>query len=163
MAVAGLTGVVQISLGDGYICVLLDFGGVKCWGNNAFGELGNGTTTGSTSPVQVSGLTGGVQAISAGDASACAVLQSAQVDCWGDNSAGELGNGSVGGQSDTPVAVSGGSFLSDGSSIGLGNLGSTGCALDGSETAQCWGENSHGEVGNGTITDTGSPAVVQGL
>jgi len=163
VAVAGLTGVVQIALGDGYTCALLDFGGVQCWGNNAFGELGNGTTTNSTSPVQVSGLTGGVQAISAGDAGACAVLLSAQVDCWGDNSAGELGNGSVGGQSDTPVAVSGGSFLSDGSSIGLGNLGSTGCALDGSETAQCWGENSHGEVGNGTITDTGSPAVVQGL
>ena len=100
--VAGLTGAVQIALGDGYTCALLASGDVQCWGLNAFGELGDGGTTDSKSPVQVSGLTSGVQAISGADASVCAVLQSAQVDCWGDNTSGELGNGSTGGQSDTP-------------------------------------------------------------
>ncbi len=161
--VAGLTGAVQVAVGDGYTCALLDNGGVQCWGLNNFGELGNGTTTDSKSPVQVSGLTIGVQAISGGDASVCAVLQSAQVDCWGDNSTGELGNGSTGGQSDTPGLVLGGSFASDGISIGLGSFGSTSCALDASELAECWGFNADGEAGNGTTTSTGTPGVVQGL
>jgi alpha-tubulin suppressor-like RCC1 family protein len=162
VAVAGLTGVVQISLGDAYTCALLDTGAVQCWGFNSLGELGNGTTTDSTSPVQVSGLTSGVQALSAGDATACVVLISAQVDCWGDNSHGELGNGSIGGQSDTPGLVQGGGFTSDGASLGLG-MGATSCALDGSEMADCWGANFDGQVGDGSLTDTGSPTVVQGL
>jgi alpha-tubulin suppressor-like RCC1 family protein len=161
--VAGLTGAVQIAVGDAYTCALLASGDVQCWGWNNFGELGNGTFTDSKSPVQVSGLTSGVQAISGGDASVCAVLQSAQVDCWGDNSSGELGNGSTGGQSATPGLVMGGSFASDGISIGLGGFGSTSCALDASELAECWGFNVDGEVGNGTTTNTGSPGVVQGL
>jgi alpha-tubulin suppressor-like RCC1 family protein len=161
--VAGLTGAVQIALGDGYTCALLASGDVQCWGLNAFGELGNGGTTDSKSPVQVSGLTSGVQAISGGDASVCAVLQSAQVDCWGDNTSGELGNGSTGGQSDTPGPVLGGAFASDGATIGLGSFGSTSCALDAGEVAECWGFNNDGEAGNGTTTSTGTPGVVQGL
>ena len=161
--VAGLTGAVQIALGDGYTCALLASGDVQCWGLNAFGELGNGGTTDSKSPVQVSGLTSGVQAISGADASVCAVLQSAQVDCWGDNTSGELGNGSTGGQSDTPGPVLGGAFASDGATIGLGSFGSTSCALDAGEVAECWGFNNDGEAGNGTTTSTGTPGVVQGL
>jgi alpha-tubulin suppressor-like RCC1 family protein len=161
--VAGLTGAVQIALGDGYTCALLAGGDVQCWGLNAFGELGDGGTTDSKSPVQVSGLTSAVQAISGGDASVCAVLQSAQVDCWGDNSSGELGNGSIGGQSDTPGLVEGGAFASDGASIGLGSFGTTSCALDASELAECWGSNADGEAGNGTTSNTGTPGVVKGL
>ena len=161
--VAGLNDVVQIALGDAYTCALLASGDVQCWGWNNFGELGNGTFTDSKSPVQVTGLTIGVQAISGGDASVCAVLPSAQVDCWGDNSSGELGNGSIGGQSDTPGLVQGGAFASDGASIGLGSFGSTSCALDASELAECWGFNVVGEAGNGTTTNTGTPGVVNGL
>ena len=163
VAVAGLTGVVQIAVGDAYTCALLGSGDVECWGSNSFGELGNGGTASSTSPVQVSGLTTGVEAISGGDASACAVLISNQVDCWGDNTSGELGNGSVGGQSDTPVAVQGGAFASDGASIGLGTFGSTACSLNSGEVPECWGFNTDGEAGDGTTTDTGTPGVVQGL
>ncbi len=162
VAVAGLTGVAQIALGDAYTCALLNSGNVECWGFNNFGELGNGSTTDSKSPVFVSGIGPGVRAIAAGDATMCAILISTQVDCWGFNGDGELGNGSIGGQSDTPVMVSGGSFLSDGASIGL-NMGQTSCGLDNNEVAQCWGFNSDGEVGDGTTTSTGTPAVVQGL
>src|SRR6266568_4907625 len=162
VAVAGLTGVAQIALGDAYTCALLNSGNVECWGFNNFGELGNGSTTDSKSTVFVSGIGPGVRAIAAGDATMCAILISTQVDCWGFNGDGELGNGSIGGQSDTPVMVSGGSFLSDGASIGL-NMGQTSCGLDNNEVAQCWGFNSDGEVGDGTTTSTGTPAVVQGL
>jgi alpha-tubulin suppressor-like RCC1 family protein len=162
VAVSGLTDVAQIALGDAYTCALLNSGDVECWGLNAFGELGNGTTTDSKSPVFVTGIGPGVRAISAGDATTCAVLLSTQVSCWGDDGSGELGNGSVGGQSDTPVMVSGGSFLSDGASIGL-SMGVTACGLDNNQVAQCWGGNFDGQVGDGSLTDTGSPAVVQGL
>ena len=104
-----------------------------------------------------------MQAISGGDASACAVRISAQVDCWGDNTSGELGQGTTGGQSDTPVPVQGGAFASDGASIGLGSFGSTGCSLNSSEVAECWGFNTEGEAGNGTTSNTGQAGVVQGL
>jgi len=160
--VALLSGVVQVALGDGYTCALLASGDVQCWGWNVFGQLGNGTTTDSKSPVQVNGLTSGVHAIAAGDATMCAVLISTQVSCWGYNGDGELGNGSIGGQSNTPVLVSGGSFLSDGASIGL-SMGQTSCGLDNNEVAQCWGFNGDGEMGDGTTTNSGTPAVVQGL
>ena len=75
-----------------------------------------------------------MRAIAAGDATMCAILISTQVACWGDNNFGEIGNGSLGGQSDTPVLVSGGSFLSDGASIGL-SMGQTSCGLDNNEVA----------------------------
>jgi len=162
VAVAGLADVVQIALGDAYTCALLNSGDVECWGANNFGELGDGSTTDSKSPVFVTGIGPGVRAIAAGDATMCAILISTQVACWGDNNFGEIGNGSLGGQSDTPVLVSGGSFLSDGASIGL-SMGQTSCGLDNNEVAQCWGFNGDGEMGDGTTTSAGTPAVVQGL
>ncbi len=160
VAVTGLTGVVQIALGDAFTCALTGAGGVSCWGTNQVGELGDGSTTNSKTPVTVSGLSSGVVAIAAADDHACAVLLSGQTDCWGDNSAGELGNGSMGGMSTTPVTVSG--FTSDGASIGF-NMGATSCALSNSEVAECWGLNTDGELGDGSTSDSDVPAVVQGL
>jgi alpha-tubulin suppressor-like RCC1 family protein len=162
VAVSGLTDVAQIALGDAYTCALLNSGDVECWGWNNFGQLGDGSTTDSKSPVFVSGIGPGVRAIAAGDATMCAILISTQVACWGDNTHGEIGNGSLGGQSDTPVMVNGGAFLSDGASIGL-SMGQTSCGLDNNEVAQCWGANFDAQVGDGSLTDTGSPTVVQGL
>jgi alpha-tubulin suppressor-like RCC1 family protein len=160
VSVKGLPGVVQIALGWDFSCALTTFGGVSCWGDNADGELGNGTTSNSSVPVGVSGLSSGVVAIAAGDVSACAVLQSGQVDCWGGGLSGQLGDGSFTG-STVPVTVSG--FTSDGASIGLTAGGQTGCSLDATETAQCWGSNFDGQVGNGTLSDTDTPSVVTGL
>ena len=66
---------------------------VKCWGSNFSGELGDGTTIGRLSPVDVISLTGSVSTISAGGDHSCALLIDGGINCWGDNSAGGLGNG----------------------------------------------------------------------
>ena len=78
---------------------------MKCWGSNDSGELGNGATSPSNKAMEVSGLESGVKAISAGFAHTCAVLKSGALRCWGANTTGELGNGTVE-DSHQPVDVS---------------------------------------------------------
>ena len=83
MDVTALTGATALGVGGYHTCAIVAGGAVKCWGNNSFGELGDGTSVSrSTSPVAVIGLTG-VLAIAAGQQHTCALLPSGAVDCWG--------------------------------------------------------------------------------
>jgi len=76
-----------IVAGDEHTCVLKS-DGVKCWGGNSAGQLGDGTTTDRTTPTPVSGMTSGVTTIAAGSLNTCAMLSGGAVQCWGYNSAG---------------------------------------------------------------------------
>jgi alpha-tubulin suppressor-like RCC1 family protein len=76
-------------------CALTTTGGVKCWGYNWEGQLGNNSTTDSHIPVDVSGLSSGVSAIAAGLYHTCALMMTRSMKCWGDNRDGQLGNNST--------------------------------------------------------------------
>ena len=80
-------------------------GAAWAWGYNAFGQLGNGTTTNSNAPVQVGGLIG-VMAISGGESHSLALKSDGTVWAWGSNAYGQLGNG-ANTNSSTPVQVTG--------------------------------------------------------
>ena len=97
-----------ISAGLNHTCALTRSGGVKCWGTNSYGELGDSTDTDqfSAEPHDVSGLTSGVIAIAAGADFSCAVTSSGAAKCWGFNVAGQLGDGTTSNRT-TAVNVSG--------------------------------------------------------
>jgi alpha-tubulin suppressor-like RCC1 family protein len=85
---------------------VLSSGRIDCWGSNEAGRLGNGTTEGSDTPVEVQGISNATQ-VSDGVTHACAVLSTGQADCWGYNKDGELGDSTKGSPSLTPVEVFG--------------------------------------------------------
>lgn len=86
---------VDVTAGERYSCAALANGAAKCWGNNEFGQLGDGTMANRLTPVDVSGLSAGVASVAAGDTSShtCAVMLNETVKCWGWNGGGQVGDG----------------------------------------------------------------------
>src|SRR4029450_4997256 len=145
VAVAGLgSGVSAIEGGASHTCALTVSGGVKCWGWNGFGQLGDNTNTQQNAPVDVNGLTSGASAIAIGQYHGCARVGPA-VKCWGWNDYGQVGDNSVA-QRWAPVSVSG--LASGVTGIAAGNGHS--CAVLTGGGAKCWGDNTDGQVGDGT-------------
>jgi DNA-binding transcriptional regulator YdaS (Cro superfamily) len=157
--VSGLaSGVAAITAGEYYTCALTTAGGVKCWGSNQFGQLGDSSTVNRLTPVDVSGFTSGMAAIKAGRAHTCAVATTGGVKCWGFNGDGALGDNSTSDRL-TPVDVSG---LAKGvTAIAAG--GDHTCALTTAGGMKCWGDNLYGELGDNSTTDRLTPVDVSGL
>ena len=157
VSVLGVTGVSAIAPGVGdatlveHTCALLANNTVQCWGDDTYGELGDGTTTSRPTAASVQGLSGTISAIAAGGYHTCVVLASGVVECWGGNTYGQLGNSSTT-NSSTPVTVAG----LAGPAIGIAAGDQHTCALLRTGTVQCWGFNSQGQLGTGVAT-TGSP------
>jgi len=153
--VAGLADVVEIAQGIGHACARRADGTVRCWGANEHGELGDGTTTPSEVPVEVRGLAGVVQ-IAAGDMHTCARSEDGSVRCWGFAHYGQLGDGVMTPEPVTrPVGVEG---LGAAFDVALG--GHTSCART-DDGVFCWGDNLHGQLGNGTSTASATPEPVE--
>jgi alpha-tubulin suppressor-like RCC1 family protein len=161
--VTGLTsGVRAIAVRIDSTCALMNNGGVKCWGNNNDGQLGNGTPfgyeNGSVTPVDVTGIgaESNARAIATGYA-ACAVLPGG-VKCWGANQERELGNNSNVEHVNTPVDVA--NLATGVTAISTDHHG---CAAVGLEV-KCWGANGFGQVGLGSAGgNVPTPAAVVGL
>lgn len=154
--IAGLeTGITKVSAGREHACALRDDGGVRCFGRNTFGQLGDGTDTGRSSAVDVVGLPLPAIDVVAGISSTCAILADRTARCWGRNLSGLLGDGSRL-SSPRPVAVSG---LEGASRIALGER--TACAVyrtaDVRGGVRCWGSDEHGQLGNGAGGDSRIP------
>jgi alpha-tubulin suppressor-like RCC1 family protein len=157
VAVSGIQGATAITAGSQHSCALLGGGTVKCWGDNTYGQLGDGTTDTMTStPVTVTGLSG-TTAIAAGADHTCALLTDGSVKCWGANHSGQLGDGTTTNWP-SPMAASG---ISMATAITAGTAHT--CALFGDGTVRCWGSNGSGQLGDGTWTDRSAPVTVTGL
>ncbi len=149
--VTGLTGVIQVAAGGLHSLALRSDGTVWAWGNNWFGQLGNGTTCFCSvgTPVQVMGLTGVIQ-VAAGGVHSLALRSDGTVWAWGTG-----GTGSV---PLTPVQVTG---LTGVTKISAGDMFSLALRSDG--TVWAWGHNQFGQLGNGTTADSPVPVQVTGL
>lgn len=157
--VSGLTsGVQAITAGSNHTCALTTGGGVKCWGLNNDGQLGDSTTMNRLMPVDVAGLSSGVQAISAGYNHTCAVMSAGGVRCWGANEHGRLGDGTTENRS-VPVEVH---SLSSGIQ-GITAGGYHTCALTSAGSVKCWGRNNYGQLGNFLVPESTTPMDVSGL
>ena len=143
-----MTRVTAISAGERHTCALTTSGGVKCWGQNHDGQLGDGTRKDKVTPVDVTGLTSGVTSITTGWRHTCALTKPGGVKCWGNNHDGQLGDGT---ENDSPTAVDVSGLTSGVKAIAAGAQHS--CALT-PASAVCWGDNEDGQLGDGTTTDT---------
>jgi len=149
--------VISIAAGVSHTCALISDGTIKCWGGNWKGQLGNGSTIGSPSPVTVEGISDG-RAIAAGSGETCASLSSGDVKCWGDNHFGQLGNKTEVGYSTTPLLVSG---ISDVISLAIGSQFV--CALVSNQSINCWGRNIKGQIANRTGASSLIPKQVEAV
>jgi alpha-tubulin suppressor-like RCC1 family protein len=138
----GIAGAVSLSVGYQFSCVVLASGSVQCWGNNARGQLGNGTLMDSVTPVTVPGIANAV-AVSAGAFHACVLLGDASVRCWGAGDSGQLGDGSMQDRASPVKAI--GQRIVKKISAGMGHT----CVLREDGKVRCWGRNTDGELGNG--------------
>ena len=141
--VPGIGDAVALAAGQGHALALLSNGHILAWGDNAYGQLGDGTTTSRAQPVEVAGVTDAV-AVAAGDLHSLAVLSDGTVRAWGRNCWGQLGDGT---RTDRklPVQVAG---LAGVRAVAGGGAHSLAVLSDG--RLYSWGYNQRGELGIGT-------------
>jgi formylglycine-generating enzyme required for sulfatase activity/alpha-tubulin suppressor-like RCC1 family protein len=147
----------QLVPGGLHACALAPSGAAYCWGDGETGSRGDGSTAvyGATPVVVLGSLT--FTSVVAGFAHSCGLMAAGAAYCWGDNSSGQLGDGTTTNRL-TPVAVAGGLTFQ---TLVAGGYGNT-CGLTTSGAAYCWGSNGNGGLGDGTTTDRSTPVAVSG-
>lgn len=158
-AITGLQGpAVAVSTGHYHSCALNAAGGVQCWGSGSNGQLGNGSTDFSATPVTVTGLAGGVVAIASGSEHTCALTSAGAMQCWGRNFEGQLGDG--GSTTRTRPVVPAGL----GSGVARIDAGThRTCAVLSDGSARCWGTGFMGRGSSTPVVPSGFAATVQAI
>ena len=161
-ALAGKT-VKQISAGGGHTCAIGSDDQAYCWGTNTAGQLGNGTTNLSYTPIAVdrTGAFAGktVKAISAGTSFTCAIASDDLPYCWGSGNVGQMGTGSNT-NTNVPTAVDTTGVLSY-KKVKKISAGTTGvCVVASDNKAYCWGGNTSSQLGNGLSANSNVPVAV---
>ncbi len=162
VSVAGLSvGVASVSLGNWFSCVMTTGGGVRCWGDNRFGQIGGGMPGWAATAQAPVSLGTSASAVNVGGFFACATTTIGALRCWGSNGTNSvMGDGTVGGIRIAPSAdVTGFSTGTTEVSMGFTH----GCAVATSGGLKCWGENSMGQLGDGTKVTRSTPVDVVGL
>src|SRR6185295_4990229 len=156
LPVAGVANAIEITAGAKHTCAAIVDGTIRCWGDNTYGQHGDGITgeVGVDSVVGIAGTFLG-RGVSAGNQFPCGRRGTGAAACWGAGGSGQLGN-AAGVSSLNPVAVSG---LTNAIAATAG--GAHACALDVTGQARCWGSNARGELGNGTTIASNQPVAVQ--
>ena len=154
MPVLTRAAVESLAAGSAHTCGVGN-GQVFCWGDNRFGQLGDGSTEGRPQPVAVQGLPAAARQVVAGAVHTCALLADGAAYCWGQNRNGQLGDGTMTNQS-TPVAVQGGILFR---SLHAGGALTCGFTATGAE--HCWGLNQNGQLGDGTRDSRSVPTEVR--
>jgi GH25 family lysozyme M1 (1,4-beta-N-acetylmuramidase)/alpha-tubulin suppressor-like RCC1 family protein len=158
----------EVAAGAYHSCARLADGAVECWGDNRFGQLGDGTRERRRQATPVRGLAGPARAVVAGASFSCALLEDGRVQCWGSNEFGELGAGIA----ERELAAPGGldAFASAGAFVaGLPGEVETlraaeihACARTVAGDIECWGGNESGQLGDGTVATRPAPVAWRG-
>jgi len=166
--VSGIEPATSVSSGESHTCVLLTSGRVACWGSNSDGQLGSGkidvneNPLDSLFPVDVAGIATST-AVSAGTNHTCALLVSGTIMCWGSNTEGQLGSGKVdrdGDPVDSPYPIN---VFDIKTATAVSAGGTHTCALLTSGQVKCWGDNTYGQLGDGTPFNSSTPVTVIGF
>jgi alpha-tubulin suppressor-like RCC1 family protein len=148
----------QVSAGESHSCAVTSAGEAYCWGWNKHGEVGRGSAGSQSVPIQVAGLPGLAQQISAGHFFTCALVDdggSKDVYCWGLGDHGQLGNGSTAGLLAPGAAVT---LSGDAATISAGYYFA--CASLTNGQVECWGYNAYTQLGNLSSVDSSVPVPV---
>ncbi len=151
----------KVSVGQYHSCAIDMAGVAYCWGYNAKGQLGDGTTNDSSKPVAVN-MTGALngktlKAISSSYYNNCSIASDGKAYCWGDNGSGQLGNGTTT-SSSIPVAVDASGVLSGKAIAAIAAGSGNSCAIASDGYVYCWGGPSY--IGNGSAQASLVPAAV---
>ena len=157
--VPGLTNVDNITAGAGYFCAHKGDNPVACWGYNDQGQLGIGNTINQSSPTQVPppGMTAPYRSVHAGLSFTCALTDTGQIACWGDNAYKQLGDGT------TTARTSAQTIPGITGALGLTMGTASACAILADRTLKCWGINSDGRLSVGTSNNESTPRAVVGF
>jgi alpha-tubulin suppressor-like RCC1 family protein len=137
----------QVSTGVYHTCGITKAANLYCWGNNDFGQVGDGTAVSPWLSLYRVGAAGVWSRVSAGNFHTCGITKAANLYCWGDNSDGQAGDGTITSPRFSLYRVGAAGVWSQ-----VSGGGNHTCGITKAANLYCWGRNSSGQAGDGTVT-----------